>query len=41
VQCKFASALKIRVEGQQVVFTTEKDAPNQADFVRQLLRNLQ
>jgi hypothetical protein len=41
VQCKFASALKIRVEGQQVVFTTEKDAPNQEDFVRQFLRNQQ
>lgn len=39
VQCKFASELKIRLEGQQVVFTTEKDAPNQEDFVRQFLRN--
>ncbi len=39
VQCKFAPQLKIRVEGQQVVFATEKDAPNQDDFVRQFLRN--
>lgn len=40
VQCRFAPELKIRVEGQQVVFSTEKDAPNQDDFVRQFLRNL-
>ena len=39
VQCKFAPELKIRVEGQQVVFATEKDAPNQEEFVRQFLRN--
>lgn len=39
VQCKFAPQLKIRIEGQQVVFSTEKDAPNQEDFVRQFLRN--
>ncbi len=39
VQCRFAPQLKIRVEGQQVVFSTEKDAPNQNDFVRQFLRN--
>ncbi|MBV7541733.1 hypothetical protein [Acidovorax sp. sic0104] len=39
VQCRFAPELKIRVEGSQVVFSTEKDAPNQDDFVRQFLRN--
>jgi hypothetical protein len=40
VQCKFAPQLKIRVENQQVLFSTEKDAPNQEEFVRQFLRNL-
>ncbi len=40
VQCKFAPQLKIRVENQQVLFSTERDAPNQGDFVRQFLRNL-
>lgn len=39
VQCKFAPELKIRVEGQQVVFDTEENAANQDDFVRQFLRN--
>lgn len=39
VQCQFGPRLKIRVENQQVVFSTEKDAPNQAEFVRQFLRN--
>ena len=40
VQCRFASRLKIRAENRQLVFSTEKDAPNQDDFVRQFLRNL-
>jgi hypothetical protein len=40
VQCKFAGQLKIRVENQQVLFSTEQDAPNQGEFVRQFLRNL-
>lgn len=40
VQCKFAPQLKIRVENQQVLFSTEKDAPNQEEFVRQFLRNI-
>ena len=40
VQCKFAGQLKIRVENQQVLFSTEKEAPNQGEFVRQFLRNL-
>lgn len=40
VQCKFAPQLKIRVENRQVLFSTEKDAPNQGEFVRQFLRNL-
>lgn len=39
VRCLFASRLKIRVENSQVVFSTEKDAPNQSEFVRQFLRN--
>ena len=39
VQCRFAPELKIRVEGQQVVFTTEKDAPNLDDLGRLFLRN--
>ena len=39
VQCHFGPRLKIRVENQQVVFSTEKDAPNQEEFVRQFLRN--
>lgn len=39
VQCHFGPRLKIRVEDQQVVFSTEKDAPNQEEFVRQFLRN--
>ena len=40
VQCHFGPRLKIRVENQQVLFSTEKDAPNQEEFVRQFLRNL-
>ena len=39
IQCHFGPRLKIRVESQQVVFSTEKDAPNQEEFVRQFLRN--
>ena len=39
VQCHFGPRLKIRVENQQVLFSTEKDAPNQEEFVRQFLRN--
>ena len=39
VQCHFGPRLQIRVENQQVVFSTEKDAPNQEEFVRQFLRN--
>lgn len=32
-------ALKARIVGQKVVFTTEESAPNQDDFVREFLRN--
>ncbi len=39
VQCQFGPQLKLRVENQRIVFTTEKDAPNQGDFVQQFLRN--
>lgn len=39
VHCHFGPRLKIRRENQQVVFSTEKDAPNQEEFVRQFLRN--
>ncbi len=39
VQCLFGPQLKLRVENQRIVFTTEKDAPNQGDFVHQFLRN--
>lgn len=39
IRCQFASRLKIRVDNQQVVFSTEKEAPNQSEFVRQFLRN--
>ena len=39
VRCQFAARMKIRVENSQVVFSTEKDAPNQGEFVRQFLRN--
>ncbi len=39
VQCQFGPQLKLRVENQRIVFTTEKDAPNQGDFVHQFLRN--
>ncbi len=40
VRCSFGQRLKIRMENRQMVFSTEKDAPNQSDFVRQFLRNL-
>ncbi len=39
IQCQFAPPMKIRIENKQVVFSTEKNAPNQGDFVRQFLRN--
>ncbi len=39
VQCQFGPQLKLRLENQRVLFTTEKDAPNQGDFVHQFLRN--
>lgn len=39
VSCRFGDELKLRVEGQQLVFTTQEDAPNQGDFIQQFLRN--
>lgn len=39
VQCEFGTDLKLRQESSQLVFTTQADAPNQGDFVRQFLRN--
>lgn len=39
IQCQFGPELKLRVEGQKLVFTTHQDAPNQGDFVHQFLRN--
>ena len=39
VQCQFGPALKLRQENSQLVFTTQANAPNQGDFVRQFLRN--
>jgi len=39
VQCQFGAEMKLRVEGQKLVFTTHQDAPNQGDFVQQFLRN--
>ena len=39
VSCQFASRMNIRVANSQVQFSTEKDAPNQGEFVRQFLRN--
>ncbi|MCZ2497883.1 hypothetical protein GN316_14050 [Xylophilus sp. Kf1] len=39
IDCQFGPELKARVVGQKVVFTTESNAPNQDDFVREFLRN--
>ena len=39
IQCQFGPEIKLRVEGQKLVFTTHQDAPNQGDFVQQFLRN--
>jgi len=39
IECQFGPELKARVAGQKVVFTTESNAPNQDDFVREFLRN--
>lgn len=39
IECQFGPELKARVVGQKVVFTTESNAPNQDDFVREFLRN--
>ncbi len=39
IQCQFGTNMKLRMEGQKLVFTTHQDAPNQGDFVQQFLRN--
>lgn len=39
IQCQFATQLKITADNGKVIFSTEKDAPNQGEFVRQFLRN--
>lgn len=39
VQCQFGPTLKIRLQDKQVVFSTEKNASNQGEFVQQFLRN--
>lgn len=39
ITCRFGPELKLRVDNRQLVFTTQEDAPNQGDFVQQVLRN--
>lgn len=39
IQCQFGAEMKLRVEGQKLVFTTHQDASNQGDFIQQFLRN--
>lgn len=39
ISCQFGPELKLRMDGQKLVFTTHEDAPNQGDFVQQFLRN--
>lgn len=39
IDCQFGPELKARMVGQKVVFTTEPNAANQDDFVREFLRN--
>lgn len=39
VTCQFGPEMKLRTEGQRLVFTTQQDAPNQGDFILQFLRN--
>ncbi|MCT7359052.1 hypothetical protein [Thalassolituus pacificus] len=39
VQCQFSDKLKLRRKGNNLTFMTEKDAPNQSDFINAYLRN--
>ena len=39
VQCSFGTDMKIREQNGQVMFTTERNAPNQGDFINAFLRN--
>ncbi|MFV0478157.1 MAG: hypothetical protein ACK5ME_10025 [Parahaliea sp.] len=39
VSCQFGAEMKLRAEGDGLEFTTHQKAPNQADFIRQFLRN--
>lgn len=39
ITCQFGPELRARVVDRKVVFTTEENAPNQDDFIREFLRN--
>lgn len=39
VQCSFGPEMKIREQGDRILFTTERDAANQGDFINAFLRN--
>lgn len=39
INCQFGPELKARMVDQKLVFTTESNAPNQDDFIREFLRN--
>ncbi|SDH22567.1 hypothetical protein SAMN05216588_103246 [Pseudomonas flavescens] len=40
VQCSFGTDMKIREQGDRILFSTEREATNQGDFVKAFLRNL-
>jgi len=40
VNCTFGDELKLRHEGGAMLFSTERNAPNQGDFINAYLRNL-
>lgn len=40
VQCSFGADMKIREQGDRILFTTEREAANQGDFIKAFLRNL-
>lgn len=40
VTCQFGDRLKLELDGDEVVFTTAKEEPNQSDFARSYFRNL-
>ncbi|TBV03254.1 hypothetical protein [Phytopseudomonas dryadis] len=39
VQCSFGKEMKVREQDGRIVFTTEREAPNQGDFINAFLRN--